>query len=87
MKYKTDLPSAASRREDVQRCLHHIKSRGSGGGDEKWNLMPLTAEEHTEVHQIGLVAFSRKYPKVKAWLEVHGWSLTDAYGVERWIHA
>lgn len=49
---------------------HHIKTRGSGGGDYPWNLMPLDFKCHTEVHQIGLKKFCEKYPRVKEYLEL-----------------
>jgi len=54
--------------------IHHVKTRGSGGGDEFWNLMPLSREKHTEVHKIGLNKFSEKYPVVKTWLLKNGWT-------------
>lgn len=27
---------------------HHIKTRGSGGGDDPWNVIPLCANDHTQ---------------------------------------
>ena len=44
--------------------VHHIVSRGSGGGDVPYNLLHLCRKCHTEVHIIGWVAFGRKYPRV-----------------------
>lgn len=26
---------------------HHIKTRGSGGGDDSWNILPLCPDHHT----------------------------------------
>ena len=40
---------------------HHVKSRGSGGGDEIGNYMPLCRVHHTEVETIGGKTFIRKY--------------------------
>jgi hypothetical protein len=39
---------------------HHVKTRGSGGGDEA-NLTALCRAAHTELHQIGRHSFARKY--------------------------
>lgn len=40
---------------------HHIKTRGSGGGDEKSNIMCLCFKHHEEIHRIGHKTFFRKY--------------------------
>jgi hypothetical protein len=65
-----------------QRCLvtnslyvdvAHVKSRGSGGTDDLWNLMPLSREIHHIQHQIGILSFIRKYPSVAAYLASNGW--------------
>lgn len=53
--------------------LHHVQSRKSGGGDEPWNLMPLDHRYHQELHQLGLLKMSEKYPQVKKWLSDNGW--------------
>jgi 5-methylcytosine-specific restriction endonuclease McrA len=47
---------------------HHVKTRGSGGGDELSNLMPLCREHHIEIHKIGNSKMCEKYPSVYAWL-------------------
>lgn len=52
-----------------QFCLHHIKTRGSGGSDSENNQMPLCAKHHTEVHKIGLNTFAKKYRKVEIFLK------------------
>ncbi len=46
---------------------HHVKSRGAGGGDTADNLMPLCAEHHREIHQIGPSGMGEKYPIIKHW--------------------
>lgn len=63
---------------------HHIITRGAGGPDEAWNVMPLSREAHAEVHQIGLVKFAEKYPRVKRWLESNGWSFCQDRN--KWVH-
>jgi len=64
--------------------LHHIKTRGSGGTDDAWNLIPLTHRLHVEVHAIGLNKFAEKYPPAKAWLLCNAWEL-EAFR-NRWVH-
>jgi 5-methylcytosine-specific restriction endonuclease McrA len=51
----------------------HIKSRGSGGDDAEWNLMPLCREHHSEQHSRGWWAFGEKYPGVWLGLKTRGW--------------
>lgn len=63
--------------------IHHVKTRGSGGGDKAWNLMPLCREAHTEVHKIGLRRFSEKYPIAKDWLINNGWTICELRN--KWI--
>lgn len=52
---------------------HHVKTKGSGGPDKHWNLMPLDKRCHSEVHNIGLLKFADKYIQVKNWLLSNGW--------------
>ena len=73
----------------MERCYHHIKSRGSGGPDEAWNLIPVCLEHHNEVHNIGLYEFAEKYPSVGDWLVIHDWYIPTmgVHIVERkWRH-
>lgn len=69
-----------------QRCLvtgnltvdvAHIKTKGSGGCDELWNLMPLSREAHCEQHNLGILSFIRKYPSVAAYVASHGWYIEN----------
>ena len=46
----------------------HIQSRGAGGGDESWNVWPLTRDHHNERHRIGLTSFAAKYAAARRWL-------------------
>lgn len=55
----------------------HIKSQGSGGPDEAWNLQPLCRIHHTERHAKGLTWLAEKYPAVKANLIEKGWYLCE----------
>lgn len=56
---------------------HHLVSRGAGGDDVAWNLMPLCRVDHTAIHKAGLTTYSEKQPAVKAWLEKMGWQFND----------
>jgi len=51
----------------------HIKSRGSGGCDDSWNVIPLCRKHHSEQHQIGWYRFAFKYIEVKLKLCELGW--------------
>ena len=53
----------------------HIKSRGSGGGDFLWNLMPLDRKCHSLQHSMGWFRFALEYPAVTFWLYHHGWEI------------
>lgn len=67
-----------------QRCVEcartgpdpcHVKSRGAGGPDESWNVLPLCRVHHTEQHKIGWVTFAERHPRVLLWLEANGWKI------------
>lgn len=40
---------------------HHIRTRGSGGGDEPNNMLPLCRMHHVEIHRIGVKSFAERY--------------------------
>jgi 5-methylcytosine-specific restriction endonuclease McrA len=65
----------------------HVKTRGSGGGDEEWNIMPLCREHHVEQHKIGIVTFAEKYKAVKAYLEKHGWTIIEDPGRKKLVRS
>lgn len=48
---------------------HHVRTRGSGGGDELSNLISLCRVHHTEVHILGLTLMCKKYAGVGIFLE------------------
>lgn len=60
--------------------LDHIRTRGAGGGDDHWNLMPLCRFHHSERHQIGVNAMAKKYPRYRRWLQRNGWKIDFADG-------
>lgn len=57
----------------------HIKSFGSGGPDEEWNLIPLCRKHHSESHTIGWRKFAGKYAAVWIYLDERGWYF-DPFG-------
>lgn len=60
---------------------HHIKTKGSGGPDSEWNLLPLCRIHHSEVHQSGLDRFTQKYPQVKMMMIAMGWMFSSDEGI------
>jgi hypothetical protein len=64
---------------------HHIKTRGSGGGDEESNILLLDRIHHVEIHKMGLNSFIKKYPNVRQVLIAKGWEYNEFLG--RWVYA
>jgi len=55
----------------------HIKTRGSGGGDESWNSWKLCRSCHQCKHRVGLTAFANKWPRALKFLQDNGWEYCD----------
>lgn len=55
----------------------HIKSKGSGGPDAAWNLIPLCREHHSMQHKVGIVTFIKRYFYVYTTLIQLGWKLEN----------
>ncbi len=55
----------------------HIRSRGAGGGNQKWNLMPLCRSCHATQHNLGWKKFSDRHFRVFAYLMNSGWEFDD----------
>ena len=53
----------------------HIKTVGSGSGNEWHEVMPLCRTHHQEQHTIGIVTFIRKYHKVWTYIDKAGWTV------------
>lgn len=51
----------------------HIRSRGAGGGNKEWNLMPLCRPHHSRQHFIGWKRFSSENERVFDYLSEMGW--------------
>lgn len=55
----------------------HIKTFGSSGIEEWWNMIPQCRAHHNEQHQIGWKRMSEKYPKLAALLKELGWEFLE----------
>ena len=83
---KTAKPRGLRTGEPCIQCMNpsdncHVRSRGSGGGNEEWNLIALCRWHHIEQHKIGWVRFSNRYPAVAARLARQGWVVENRFGV------
>lgn len=63
--------------------LHHVKARGSGGSDDKSNLMELCHMHHVGIHNMGTYSFVMRFTCLARWLTRNGWNL-DKFN-KRWI--
>lgn len=64
--------------------LHHVQTRGAGGGDEGHNLMPLIHEMHDKLHAVGLTTFAILHPEAAMWLVRNGWTFEPL--TNKWRH-
>jgi hypothetical protein len=55
----------------------HIRSRGAGGPDTMWNVVPHCRRHHTEWHSRGWKDFMRRNPSMAIILARLGWSWVD----------
>jgi 5-methylcytosine-specific restriction endonuclease McrA len=83
--FKTDKSCVACGEQGENRvCLHHVKTRGSGGSNNSHNLMPLCQKHHNEIHQKGTPHMAKKYFLLGLWLISNGWNFDDYLG--KWTH-
>ncbi len=68
-----------NRNIEVDRC--HIKTRGSGGTDDDWNILLMCRLHHNEQHSTGFYKMSLKYPHLLVILKYKGWEFVDEFGV------
>lgn len=69
---------------DERRTFHHIYTRGSGGPDEIWNMIPICFKHHEEWHKVWTTKMAKKYPQVKDWLLKQGWFFDK--NQKKWIN-
>lgn len=62
---------------------HHIKTRKSGGGDERENLLDLCRLHHIEIHKIGMTKMIRKFPVIQLILKEKGWEYCETR--KKWV--
>lgn len=62
----------------------HVKTLGSGGSNESFNIMTLCRKHHQEKGMKGLVHMASKYYLVKLWLISNGWEFCETR--RKWIH-
>lgn len=55
----------------------HIKSRGSGGPDEDWNLVALCRFDHIRQHASGFVKLYEKHESFRLALQAKGWFVSN----------
>jgi hypothetical protein len=67
----------------TDRC--HIKSKGSGGKNEDWNLIQMCRAHHSESHTLGWYRFSNKYDIVRKELDRKGWEFVDRFGFPKLV--
>jgi hypothetical protein len=65
--------------------VHHIKPKGSGGGDWDHNTVSMCRFCHTMTHQLGLLRVTKLYPKFKELIERMGWQYDLV--LLRWTHS
>lgn len=65
----------------------HIKSFGSGGPDEDWNLISMCRKHHAEQHQVGFVRFLKRHLGAMEQLKSMGWEIIDSIGKPKLWHS
>ena len=87
LNYQSHEPCLRCGEYILDRCYHHVKTKGSFGSDHKFNLMPLCDFCHTKspdsVHRIGLTPFVSNSSKVEKWMIRNGWEFDD--NLNKWI--
>lgn len=82
--YQTDNPCCiCGIQSDGMVTFHHIKTRGSGGEDVYWNMMPLCQCHHNEIHQKGTSHMAIKYNSIMKWLICNDWIFSNQS--KKWV--
>jgi len=61
----------------------HVKTKGSGGSDEAYNIMTLCRKHHVEKGNKGTSHMAETYPNYKKWLLDNGWVFNNF--LNKWI--
>jgi len=65
--------------------IDHVKTRGSGGGNEPFNCMTLCRKCHTLKGAKGISWMANNFLNYKQWLIENNWEYCQL--MRRWIHA
>jgi hypothetical protein len=55
--------------------IHHLKTRGSGGGDEWWNVINICMIHHREIHDKGFIHFWNSNHEFQTVMRARGWEV------------
>lgn len=55
----------------------HLRSKGAGGGDQRWNIVPMCRYHHSEQHAQGFYYMAKRYPLLMMVLVQKGWYFVD----------
>lgn len=69
------IPCVVCGKKQTDPC--HVRSRGAGGSDAEFNVIPLCRIHHSEQHMMGFKVFCFTYPKVWEALKSKGWLWFD----------
>ena len=61
----------------------HVRSRGAGGGDQDWNVIPLCRFHHRLQHTSSWNVFCERHPRVFEHLKSLGWDWLECNGIKR----
>ena len=75
MSYQSQQPCIACGTMGTDRCYHHVKSRGSGGPDEAWNMISVCLACHNNFHLYGNMIMTERFPAVLDWFKLNGWEI------------
>ena len=64
---------------------HHVKTVGSGGGDDHWNVIPVCRICHSLTHSKGLRYMAKEYIGIRRFLDNNGWTYEEH--TQKYIHA
>lgn len=81
------LPCGVDGCSSTETTGSHIKSRGSGGKDSTWNVIPMCFTHHREWEDNPKREFLDKYPEFWERLKGMGWELEVALGMARLINS
>jgi len=64
---------------------HHIITKGAGGPDEAWNLVPLCHVHHDQIHRLKTTRFAEIHPEFHEYLKYWGWGYIYTKNRGKWL--